>query len=58
MIRLCKQKKIDIILTKSIQRFSRNTLDCINYTRILRGLGIGVFLNGKTLIPCRRKASS
>ena len=38
MIRLCKQRKIDMILTKSIQRFSRNTLDCINYTRILRGL--------------------
>ena len=42
MIRQCKQKKIDLILTKSIQRFARNTLDCINYTRILRQLGIGV----------------
>ena len=31
MIRQCKQKKIDLILTKSIQRFARNTLDCINY---------------------------
>ena len=38
MIRQCKQKKIDLILTKSIQRFARNTLDCINYTRILRQL--------------------
>ena len=27
MIRQCKQKKIDLILTKSIQRFARNTLD-------------------------------
>ena len=35
-------EKIDLILTKSIQRFARNTLDCINYTRILRQLGIGV----------------
>ena len=42
MIRLCKQKKIDMVLTKSIQRCARNTLDCINYTRILRSLGIGV----------------
>ncbi len=49
MIRLCKQKKIDMILTKSIQRFSRNTLDCINYTRILRGLGIGVFFERENL---------
>ena len=30
MIRQCKQKKIDLILTKSIQRFARNTLDCIS----------------------------
>ena len=38
MIRQCKQKKIDLILTKSIQRFARNTLDCINsvsYTHLL-----------------------
>ena len=49
MIRLCKQKKIDMILTKSIQRFSRNTLDCINYTKILRGLGIGVFFERENL---------
>ena len=27
MIRQCKQKKIDLILTKSIQRFARNTLE-------------------------------
>ena len=45
MIRQCKQKKIDPILTKSIQRFARNTLDCINYTRILRNLGIGVLFD-------------
>ena len=31
MIRQCKQKKIDLILTKSIQRFARNTL-CLLYT--------------------------
>ena len=49
MIRLCKQKKIDMILTKSIQRFARNTLDCINYTRILRDLGISVFFEKENL---------
>lgn len=49
MIRQCKQKKIDLILTKSIQRFARNTLDRINYTRILRQLGIGVFFERENL---------
>ena len=42
MIRRCKAKKIDLILTKSISRFARNTLDTINYTRMLRAMGIGV----------------
>ena len=49
MIRQCKQKKIDLILTKSTQRFARNTLDCINYTRILRQLGIGVLFEKENI---------
>lgn len=35
MIHQCKQKKIDIILVKSISRFARNTVDCLNYVRLL-----------------------
>ena len=35
MIRLCKQKKIDIVLTKSISRFARNTKDCLEAVREL-----------------------
>lgn len=42
MIADCKAKKIDIILTKSISRFARNTLDCLNYVRMLKGLGISI----------------
>lgn len=42
MIRHCKQKKINLILVKSISRFARNTVDCLSYTRALRALGIGV----------------
>ena len=42
MIRQCRQKKIDIVLTKSISRFARNTVDCLNYIRVLRELGIAV----------------
>ena len=49
MIRQCKQKKIDLILTKSIQRFARNTLDCINYTRIIRQLGIVVLFEKENI---------
>ena len=42
MIRQCKQGKIDIVLTKSISRFARNTVDCLNYVRALKELGIAV----------------
>ena len=42
MIRMCRQKKIDMVLTKSISRFARNTVDCLNYIRALRELGIPI----------------
>ena len=38
----CEQGKIDIILTKSISRFARNTVDLLNTVRHLKGLGIEV----------------
>lgn len=49
MIRRCKAKKIDLILTKSISRFTRNTLDTINYTRMLRAMGIGVIFEKENI---------
>ena len=42
MIRQCRKGKIDLILTKSISRFARNTVDCLEYVRQLKELGIGV----------------
>lgn len=42
MIRLCRQRKIDVILTKSLSRFARNTVDSLGYIRELRALGIAV----------------
>ena len=38
----CEQGKIDIILTKSISRFARNTVDLLNTVRHLKELGIEV----------------
>lgn len=48
MIRMCKNKKIDLVITKSISRFARNTVDCLEYVRQLKDLGIGVILKRKT----------
>jgi len=49
MIRKCRQKKIDLILTKSISRFARNTLDCLRYVRALKELGIGVYFEKENI---------
>ena len=43
MIRMCKRGKIDMIITKSISRFARNTVDCLKYIRMLRELNIDVY---------------
>ncbi len=36
LMELCKKGKVDLVLTKSISRFSRNTLDCLGYIRMLK----------------------
>lgn len=43
MLADCKQGKIDLILTKSITRFGRNTLDVLNCFRELKQLGVDVY---------------
>ena len=43
MIADCEAGKIDLILTKEVSRFARNTVDTLNYTRKLSDLKIGVF---------------
>ena len=42
MIADCRAGKIDRIITKSISRFARNTLDCLNYVRELKSIGVGI----------------
>lgn len=46
MIDCARSGKLDLIITKEISRFARNTLDSIAYTRELKRLGVGViFMN-------------
>lgn len=42
MLADCEAGKIDIILTKSLSRFARNTVDTLNVVRRLKELGIEV----------------
>ncbi len=41
MIQDCEEGKIDMVITKSVTRFARNTQDCLNYSRKLKDLGRG-----------------
>ena len=43
MISDAHEHKFDMIVTKEISRFARNTLDSIGYTRELKSIGIGVY---------------
>ena len=46
MISLAVSGGIDIILTKEVSRFARNTVDTLNITRMLRAKGVGIiFIN-------------
>jgi len=46
MIEDGKKGKFDLVLTKSVSRFARNTIDSIQYTGLLLEYGVGViFLN-------------
>lgn len=49
MIAACKRGRIDMILTKSLSRFARNTVDCLNTVRMLKAKGIGVIFEKENL---------
>lgn len=50
MIDECMSGKIDMIITKSISRFARNTLDCLHYIRKLKNKNVAVYFKKKILI--------
>lgn len=49
MISDCEKGRIDYILTKSVARFARNTVDSLRYIRKLKALGIGIFFEQEHL---------
>ncbi|MCI8525311.1 MAG: recombinase family protein [Oscillospiraceae bacterium] len=49
MIAACKRGRIDLILTKSLSRFARNTVDCLNTVRMLKANGIGVIFEKENI---------
>ena len=49
MIDECMDGNIDMIITKSISRFARNTLDCLKYIRQLKEKNIPVFFEKESI---------
>ena len=49
MIDDCMAGKIDKVITKSISRFARNTVDCLNYIRKLKDKNIPVYFEKENI---------
>lgn len=49
MIEACDADKVDLVVTKSLSRFSRNTVDCLSYIRKLKALGIPIIFEKENI---------
>lgn len=49
MLKACELGKIDLIITKSISRFSRNTADCLETVRYLKSLKVAVYFERENI---------
>ena len=49
MIEEAAEDRFDLVITKEISRFARNTLDSIQFTRQLLGYGVGVFFQNDNI---------
>ena len=56
VIEECMAGNIDMIITKSISRFARNTLDCLKYIRQLKDKNITVFFEKENINTMDSKA--
>lgn len=51
MLNDCRIGKIDMVITKSISRFARNTLDLLNIVRQLKSMNIDVYFEKENIHP-------
>lgn len=49
MMKTVSKGKIDLILTKSLSRFARNTVDTIKYVRLLKEKNIGIYFEEENI---------
>lgn len=56
MIGACEDGDIDLILTKSITRFARNTVECIQIIRRLKEINVGIYFEKENLNTLTEKS--
>lgn len=49
MIKDCLAGKIDYIITKSVSRFARNTVECLEFVRMLKARNIGILFEEQNI---------
>ena len=49
LINDCMNGDVDMVITKSISRFARNTLDTLKYVRMLKDKGVAVFFEEENI---------
>ncbi len=49
MIEACEAGSIDLVITKSISRFARNTIDCLNYIRRLKAISVPIIFEKESI---------
>ena len=55
MISDCENGLVDLILTKSLSRFARNTVDSLTTIRKLKALGIGIYFEKENIFTLDSK---
>ena len=49
MMKDCEDGKVDYVMTKSISRFARNTVECLSYVRHLQSMGVQLYFEKEGL---------
>ena len=53
MVQDCRDGKIDVVVTKNLSRFGRNTVDCLKVIRELKSIGVDVFFEKENIHTLR-----
>lgn len=56
LIKDCRRKKVDVIITKSVSRFARNVLDFLPVIRKLKNIGVDVYFENEKILLSKERS--